>query len=194
MGQEEIDMNGKIYVGLDIDETLIKTKQYSCLMDRPDDAEFYFACSPFKYALYKRPFLDKFLTYLHQYYNVFFYTRATHEYAQQIVTFLGYPNTPLFHREDCERIEEILPYEKQKTVYHKKNLQLVATHLNTDLNHIVFIDDVVNEREITPTDIVIAIPEYDFEDDYCLKIIHDHFVESERINQQVQYMKTLQFL
>lgn len=187
-------MNGKIYVGLDIDETLIKTRQYSCLMNRPDDAEFYFACGPFKYALYKRPFLDEFLTYLHQHYNVFFYTRATQEYAQQIITFLGYPTTPLFHREDCERIEEILPYEKHKIVYYKKNLGMIANKLNTELRYIVFIDDVVNEREITPTDIVITIPEYDGEDDCCLKIVHDHFIESEPITQQLQYMKTLQFL
>jgi hypothetical protein len=187
-------MHGKIYVGLDIDETLIKTKQYSCLMDRQDDAEFYFACGPFKYALYKRPFLDEFLAYLHANYNVFFYTRATQEYAQQIITFLGYTTTPLFHREDCQRIAEVVPYQKERLIYHKKNLQLVATKLNTELRHIVFIDDVVNDKELTPTDIVIAIPEYDGTNDCCLKIVHDHFVESETVNQQIQYMKTLQFL
>jgi len=187
-------MNGKIYVGLDIDETLIMTKRYGSLYDRPDDAEFYFECGPFKYCLYKRPFLDQFLTYVHENYNVFFYTRATQEYAQQIITFLGYPNTPLFHREDCQRIEEILPYEKQKTVYHKKNLGMVAAQLNIDLRDIVFIDDVVNDREIMPTELVITIPEFDGEDDCCLKIIHDHFVESEQTPQQIQYMKTLQFL
>lgn len=188
-------MNGKIYVGLDIDETLIKTNQYGSLYDRPDDAEFYFECSPFKYALYKRPFLDEFLTYLTKKYNVFFYTRATQDYAQQIITFLGYPNIPLFHRADCQRVEEILPYEKNKLIYHKKNLKLIADKLGTDLHHIVFIDDVVNEKEISPTDIVIAIPEYDLtDDDFCLKIIHDHFIESETISQPIQYMKTLQFL
>jgi len=187
-------MNSKIHIGLDIDETLIKTRQYGSLYDRPDDAEFYFTCGPFQYALYKRLFLDDFLSYLHQNYNVFFYTRATQDYAQQIVTFLGYPETPIFHRGDCERIEEILPYEKDKIVYHKKNLKLVADKLNISLHNIVFIDDVVNEKEITHPDCIITIPEYDFEDDYCLKIIHDHFVESETITQQIQYMRTLQFL
>jgi TFIIF-interacting CTD phosphatase-like protein len=188
-------MKHKIHIGLDIDETLISAMRYGGLMDRPDDAEFYFECEPFKYALYKRPFLDEFLQYVTAHYNVFFYTRALQDYAQQIITFLGYPHLPLFHRGDCERIEEIVPYAKNKIVYHKKNLKNIAEKLRIPVHTIVFIDDVANETEITPIEQVIAIPEYDQEDDdFCLKIILNHFIESETVNEQLQYMKTLQFL
>lgn len=127
-------------------------------------------------------------------YNVFFYTRATQGICSTDYHFLGLPpQHHSFYREDCQRIAEVVPLSKERLIYHKE-LTTVATKLNTELRHIVFIDDVVNEKELTPTDIVIAIPEYDFEDDCCLKIIHDHFVESESITQQLQYMKTLQFL
>ncbi len=94
-----------IYLGLDIDETLILTQRYYGLNDRPDDAEFYFESDIFKFALYKRNHLDEFLKFVHQNFNVFFYTRATEDYAKKIISFLGYEETPLLHREHTTRVE-----------------------------------------------------------------------------------------
>lgn len=185
-----------IYVGLDIDETLIVTERYYGLSDRPDDAELYFECKPFKYALHKRNHVDHFLKFIDSNFKLFFYTRATYDYAKQIIDFLGYDNYPLFHRDHTTRVEvQNLAYEKDKKIFFKKDLKIIANQLNTSIHKIVFIDDVLNENEITPLDCVIEIPEMiiDYQD-FDLKIIQQHFEEALTIHQKIQYMRTLQFL
>lgn len=185
-----------IYLGLDIDETLIETVRYSCLMNRPDDAEFYFNCDPFKYALYKRNHLDDFLQYVDTHFNLFFYTRATQDYAEQVLKFLGYEHVPLFHRGDTLRIEEPpLPYQREKTIYFKKDLTLIASRLAINIEQLVFIDDVIDDKEITPTNCVIQIPEFNHPDEDCdLVIIKHHLHESFEVKNPVQYIRTLQFV
>jgi len=194
----EFDMKNKtICLGLDIDETLIETERYYGLIDRPNGADFYFSLPPFHYALYKRSFLDQFLQYVDAHFTLFFYTRATKDYAQQIVDFLGYSHVPLFHRQDTLRIEEKeLAYGRgNKTIYFKKDLNIIAQRLDTSINNIVFIDDVVSDKEIVPTSNVICVPEFNHKIDDCdLLIIKNHLIESETVCNPLMYINTLQFI
>lgn len=186
----------KIYVGLDLDETLIVTERYYALNDRPDNAELYFNCDPFKYALHIRDGVRDFLNYIDDNFELFFYTRATKDYAEHIVNHLGYGDKPLFHREDTIRVEiPAFGYDKQRLIYQKKDLFKIAEKLGTKIDKIVFIDDVSNDDEIIPTKCVIAIPEMVIDEpDNDLLIILQHFKDGVKMDASIDYFRSLQFI
>lgn len=192
-----------IYIGLDIDETIIKAVEYHGLSDRPDDAEFYFELFQpnytEKFAIYKRNHLDEFIYKINKNFNIFFYTRADRVYAETILTHLKLDKYPLFAREQTIKKEELLdPISGNIITYYLKDLQIVADNLNINIEDIIFIDDVVNEKELKQTNLAIKIPEFNiYDNDFDLKIILNHiesaFVKYENDNYFKDYIRSLNF-
>lgn len=192
-----------ITLGLDIDETIIKTIKYEGFIDRPDDAEFYFTVgeNEFKenFALYKRPYLDEFMNFVNKNFNVFFYTRADKTYAEIILKFLKFDNYPLYAREFTIKKEEliILPYKGEVKIYKfVKDLRIVAQDIGIELEDIVFIDDVVDKDQLLQPELTIKIPEFDNEiDDFDLRIIKNHMEQGIDYDSEVfkNYLRSLNF-
>lgn len=192
-----------ITLGLDIDETIIKTIKYDGFIDRPDDAEFYFTLgeNEFKenFALYKRPYLDEFMNFVDQNFNVFFYTRADKTYAEIILNFLKFDNKPLYAREFTIKKEEliIIPYQGEVKIYKfVKDLRIVSQDMGIKLEDIVFIDDVVDKDQLLQPELTIKIPEFDNEiDDFDLKIIKNHMKQGLAYDEEdfKSYLRSLNF-
>lgn len=192
-----------IYIGLDIDETIIKAVEYHGLSDRPDDAEFYFELFQpnytEKFAIYKRNYLEEFIYTINKNFNIFFYTRADRVYAETILKHLKLDKYPLFAREQTIKKEELLDTISGNIItYYLKDLQIVADNLNINIEDIIFIDDVVNEKELKQTNLAIKIPEFNiYDNDFDLKIILNHiesaFVKYENDNYFKDYIRSLNF-
>ncbi len=192
-----------IYIGLDIDETIIKAVEYHGLSDRPDNAEFYFELFQpnytEKFAIYKRNHLDEFIENINKNFNIFFYTRADKTYAEIILNNLNLDRYPLFTRENTIKKQELIdPMNGTMITYYLKDLQIVADNLKIDKEDIIFIDDVVNEKELKQTNLAIKIPEFDIEiEDFDLKIIMNHiesaFLKYENDNYFKDYIRSLNF-
>lgn len=192
-----------IYLGLDIDETIIKTLSYDGLIDRPDDAEFYFTLSDATYienfAVYIRPHLKEFMDFAILNFNVFFYTRADINYAKEILKFLKYDNLPLFARDKTIKKEEIIveAYNQNfKKITYIKDLNIIAKELNISIDDIVFIDDVTSKDQLIQPELTIKIPEFDIDNpDFDLLIIKNHMAQGLLYNQEnfKIYMRSLTF-
>lgn len=192
-----------IYIGLDIDETIIKAVEYHGLSDRPDDAEFYFELFQpnytEKFAVYKRNHLNEFIENINKNFKIFFYTRADRTYAEIILNNLNLAHYPLFARENTIKKEELIdPIKGTIITYYQKDLQIVADNLKIDKEDIIFIDDVVNEKELKQTNLAIEIPEFDIEiEDFDLKIIINHiesaFLKYENDSYFKDYIRSLNF-
>lgn len=189
------------FIGLDLDETLVHCVKYTGLSNRPDDAELYITVENNEhYAVYKRKGLDDFIAFVNTHFNVFIYTRATKEYASQIINKL-FPGIIFFDRDFTERKEFVIAdaYTREaKRVVFKKDLAKIATLLNTTIDKIIFIDDVVNEDEITPREALLAIPEFLNEgDDNDLLIIKDHIkkgLETQQPGTLIGYIRSLDLM
>lgn len=153
-------MNKKIYVGFDIDETIIHSKK---IIDGIpyDDADFhlYNENGSYAYSVYIRDNANLLLNYINKSYNLFFYTRATKDYASQILINLGFENPILFHSKhiDVETVDTI--YEGFKR-FEVKRLDKIANKLDCNIDDIIFFDDIKNQYEIRPTYLVIQVSPY----------------------------------
>jgi TFIIF-interacting CTD phosphatase-like protein len=192
-----------ITLGLDIDETIIKTITYDGFIDRPDDAEFYFTLGEkeFKqnFALYKRPYLDEFMKFVTNNFNIFFYTRADRTYAEIILKFLKLDKYPLYSRDFTIKKEElvILPYKGEVKIFKfVKDLRIVAQDLGIDLDEIVFVDDVVDKDQLLQPELTIRIPEFDNDiHDFDLRIIKNHMEQGLKYDAKIfkNYLRSLNF-
>lgn len=193
-----------INIGLDIDETIIQTKRYYGLFDRPDDAEFYFLLKDGDYdetyALYLRPYLKEFIKFLDSNFKIFFYTRADKKYAETILKFLLLDKYPLFGREHTIIHNDIVfnPYRGNIVIKrYQKDLNIIAENLKIDINDIIFIDDVTENEQLIQPELTIKIPEFDYEvQDFDLKIIKNHIEQGLNYNKETlkKYIKSLKFL
>lgn len=191
-------MKKEVFFGLDLDETLIHTVRVWGISDIPDDAEFFiYEDNKISYAAYIRNHTAEFLKYIDDNFTMFFYTRAADFYAEQTIAALGYKDTPLFHRGHTEVVKEKVfdaySMEREKT-YYKKDLNKIAALLNTDIDNIIFVDDVVDNREITPTNCVIQIPEYTNTEDFDLKILTDHLKFFEKLENNLNFIDCVRSL
>jgi len=187
-----------IYFGLDLDETLVHTVKVWGLGDIPEDAEFYlYEEGKISYGVYLRDGLKDFLKTIDDQFNLFFYTRALGYYAKDIVKQLGYDHTPLFHRDHTHTVKykEFGAYEREvEKVVFKKDLFKIADLLDTTINKIVFIDDVIDEKQITPIYCVIQIPEFENTLDSDLLIIKDHINYLQHIESDERFVECLRSL
>lgn len=153
-------MNKKIYVGFDIDETIIHSKQINDGIPF-DDADFnlYHENGSYAYSVYIRDNANLLLNYIDKNYNLFFYTRATKDYATQILINLGFENPRLFHSKyiDVETVDTV--YEGIKK-FKVKRLDKISNKLGCDIDDIVFFDDIKNNYEIRPTYLVVQVKPY----------------------------------
>lgn len=191
-------------MGLDIDETIIHTKRYYGLFDRPDDAEFYFSLwdgdYEETYALYCRAYLNEFIKLLDNNFKIFFYTRADKKYAEIILKHLKLDKYPLFGREHTIVHDEIVFNAYRGNIVlkrYQKDLSIIAAELKTDIKNIVFIDDDNNSNQLVQPEITIKIPEFvnDIQD-FDLKIIGDHIEKGLKYNKEDlrDYILSLKFL
>lgn len=163
-----MDYKKQIYFGFDLDETLIHSKEtFKSITDADPAADFYIYDHQFKnrveYEVFVRPNIDLVLNKVNSEYNMFFYTRAEKNYAENIVSNLGYSELPLFTREDTDLEQDFGPYSSGSKFYVKR-LDKIASKLGTSIENIIFIDDVKNNQEIRPLDNVIRIKEFTDED------------------------------
>lgn len=149
-----------IYIGFDIDETLIHSVEgLKSRYDVDPSADYYIKdelTDLIEYEVYERPNINLVLNKVANEYNLFFYTRATKTYAEKIMSLIGYEDYPLFTRNDTEQVKDIGPYSSGQT-YYVKRLDLIAKKLNTNVDNIIFIDDVRNINEIRPIEAVMKI-------------------------------------
>lgn len=154
----------KVFFGLDLDETLIYSHEtFKSKTDADPSADFYIYDKDhpncIEYEVFERPNLHLLLNKINSEFNMFFFTRAERTYAQNIVNELGFSDLPLFSREHTDIVKDIGPYSSGST-YELKRLDKIAKVLGTDLEHLIFIDDVVNMQAIHPIDNVIKISKF----------------------------------
>ena len=153
-------MKKKIYIGFDLDETLINSKDLGLSNEPYIDCDFNIIDNgKFKYSVYERPNTRLLLNYIEQNFNLFFYTRAGENYAKSIVKNLGFEECPTFFSSSVEKIRIDTIYEGIKK-FEVKRLDKIAKKLNIDLNSLMFFDDIKNSREIRPFERVIKVPAY----------------------------------
>lgn len=153
-------MKKEIYIGFDLDETLISSKDLGISNEPYIDCDFnIFANGKYKYSVYERPNARLLLNYIDQNFNLFFYTRSGEDYAKSIVKNLGFEECPTFFSSSVDKIRIDTIYEGIKK-FEVKRLDKIATKLNINLNSLIFFDDIKNSREIRPYDRVIKVPEY----------------------------------
>lgn len=175
-------MNKKIYVGFDIDETIIHSKAITDGVPYEDcDFNIYHDNGNLAYSVYTRPNAELLLNYVDKNYNLFFYTRATKDYASKILTNLGFENPLLFHSKyiDVETVDTI--YEGFKR-FQIKRFDKIANKLNCNVDDMLFFDDVKNTIETRPVHIVSQVSEYLAFDDDLFSHIYNKFKSIENKN------------
>lgn len=191
-----------IHIGLDIDETIIYTQQYYGLSDRPDDAEHYFSLidneNSEHFALYLRPHLNEFITFLESNFKIFFYTRADKKYAEKILKFLNIDKYPLFGREETIIHEDVINTFRGsiKIKRYQKDLRIVAKKLKIKINDIIFIDDSTDKAQLLQPELTIKIPEFNGEiNDFDLLIIKQHIESGLNYSEEnfKSYVRSLNF-
>ncbi len=177
-------MDKKLYVGFDIDETIIHSKEIF-LDNKPYcDCDFNIKNKEgeYDYSVYIRPNASLLLNYIDENYNLFFYTRATKDYALHILKEFGLESKPLFHSKHIENETVDTLYEGFKR-FKVKRLDKIAKLLNCEIDDILFFDDIRNNNEIRPIYQVVKVPEYiGYDNDNALSVIYKKFKECENKN------------
>lgn len=155
-------MKKKIYVGFDIDETFIHSIDIKLDQNPYVDADFNILdpdTGKLNFSTYIRPNAGLLLNYVREHYNIFFYTRATKDYAVSILKEFGMENEKLFHSKyiDVETIDTL--YEGFKR-FKVKRLDKIANKLGIHIDDMIFIDDIKNKNEIRPIHVVTQVPAY----------------------------------
>lgn len=175
-------MDKKIYVGFDIDETIIHSKEITDGVTYEDcDFNIYHDNGNLAYSVYTRPNAELLLNYVDKNYNLFFYTRATKDYASKILTNLGFENPVLFHSKyiDVETVDTI--YEGFKR-FQIKRFDKIANKLKCNVDDMLFFDDVKNSIETRPVHIVSQVDQYLAYDDDFFSNIYNKFKSIENKN------------
>lgn len=155
-------MDKKIYIGFDIDETLIHSIDIKIDQKPHENTDFKIKdkdSGVYMFSTYIRPNANLLLNYIKNNYEMFFYTRATKNYSLAILEEFGMNNEKLFHSNHIETEVIYTLYEGYKT-FKVKRLDEIAKELNINVNQIIFIDDIKNEYEIIPQNKVIQVPAY----------------------------------
>lgn len=173
-------MKKDIFIGFDLDETLISSLDLGITNEPYIDSDFDIKENDkFKYSVYERPNARLLLNYIDENFNLFFYTRSGSDYAFEIVKNLGFEENIIFSSSsiDKETIETI--YEGFKR-FQVKRLDKIVKKLGTSLDKIIFFDDIKNSLEIRPIERVIKVPVYNGIDfDNALGKIFKVFKDSE---------------
>jgi len=179
-------MKKKIYVGFDIDETFIHSIDIKLDQNPYIDADFNIVdldSGKLNFSTYIRPNAGLLLNYVREHYNIFFYTRATKDYALSILKEFGMENENLFHSKyiDVETVDTL--YEGLKK-FKVKRLDKIASKLGIHIDDIIFIDDIKNKNEIRPVHVVTQVPAYyGSEIDNTLTRLLKKFQEYEHLNE-----------
>jgi len=173
-------MKKNIYIGFDIDETFIHSRDISIDKEPYDDADFNIKDrGDFAFSTFVRPNAALLLNYIRDTYNIFFYTRASQDYALSILKEFDMDNEKLFHSKHIETESVDTLYEGFKR-FKVKRLDKIASKMNVNIDDIIFFDDIRNSYEIRPINIVVQVPEYTGSElDNVLGILYSRFKEVE---------------
>jgi polyhydroxyalkanoate synthesis regulator protein len=99
------------------------------------------------------------LNYVKEHYNIFFYTRASKDYALSVLKEFGMENEVLFHSKyiDVETIDTL--YEGFKK-FKVKRLDKIANKIGISVDDMIFVDDIKDRNEIRPIHVVTQVPAY----------------------------------
>jgi ASC-1-like (ASCH) protein len=173
----------KIYVGFDLDETLIHSKDLGISNEPYVDCDFnIMEKDKYKYSVYIRPNSILLLNYIYENFNLFFYTRAGEDYAKSIVSYLGFEDCPLFHSSSIDKTYLNTIYEGRKR-FETKRLDKIAKKMKINIDDVIFFDDIKNNNEIRPLKNVVKVPAYFGSDfDNSLGKIYKLFKDSLSLN------------
>ncbi len=143
-------MTDKPNLYLDLDNTLISAvdyKTYSKLSEQNKELYKETLGPPAKmdgvYMIYKRPYLDEFLEYIFEHYNVSIWTAASKNYALFIYDKIVIPDSKMNDRELNNLLFSYHCNISKKTFNKSspKKLKLLCDVYNTNLNNTMIIDD-----------------------------------------------------
>lgn len=176
-------MRTKLYIGFDIDETFIHSKDIDSDNIPYDDADFNIVeDNKLVFSTYIRPNASLLLNHINDNYNIFFYTRASQEYALEVLKEFGLEDKPLFHASHIEKETVDTVYEGRKKV-EVKRLDKVAKKLNIDVNNIIFFDDIRNYLETRPVNVVVQVPAYVGSDlDNVMGTLYNRFLSCKNLS------------
>jgi hypothetical protein len=155
-------MKKNIHVGFDIDETFIHSIDIKLDQEPYVDADFNIKdvdTGKYSFSTYIRPNAGLLLNHVKEHYNIFFYTRASKDYALSVLKEFGMENEVLFHSKyiDVETIDTL--YEGFKK-FKVKRLDKIANKLGINVDDMIFIDDIKDRNEIRPIHVVTQVPAY----------------------------------
>ncbi len=167
----------KNLVILDIDETLI----HSCLKDEINGKLYDFIFE--KYFVFKRPYLDNFIAYCYENFDIAVWSAGTNDYVNFIVSQI-FPNPSELHfiwsRENCT-VKNNLYFEniylgdlsEYPQITHFKNLSKVKKK-GYKLENIFFIDDRAEGHTKNYGNLVLVQPYYGEQDDKELMLLTNY--------------------
>jgi RNA polymerase II subunit A small phosphatase-like protein len=157
---------------LDIDETLIHTDSVPLEYEKQLDFDFKFKGNSSKSLYYtkKRPYLDEFLNYAFENFDVAIWTAAGDEYAEEILKGIRLDKSKLKFFYTQENCTLKFSYDYQN-YYGVKNLQKLSKK-GYDLNKVLIVDDIAGTA-VNNYGNLIQIKEFtdDSDDTELLKLI-----------------------
>lgn len=185
-------MKKDIFIGFDLDETLISSRDLGLSNESYIDADFNISeFGLLKYSVYERPNARLLLNYIDKNYNLFFYTRSGSTYAFEIIKNLGFENNKIFSASSIDKESVDTIYEGFKR-FEVKRLDKIAKKLGTTIDKIIFFDDIRNSNEIRPVERVVKVPEYNGSDfDNVLSILLKNINESYNLSDKDFFKKIL---
>lgn len=176
-------MKRNIFIGFDIDETFIHSKEIGLDKTPYCDSDFNIKDSngEYNFSTYIRPNAQSLLNYVRDNFNIFFYTRSSKYYTEAVLKQFGMENEIFFHSKYID-VETIDTPEDGFKRFKVKRLDKIANKLGCKINDMLFIDDIKNRYEVRPSHIVIQVPEYKgFDNDNALSILLSKFKEYENL-------------
>jgi RNA polymerase II subunit A small phosphatase-like protein len=157
---------------LDIDETLIHTDSAPIEYEKHLDFDFKFKGNSSKSLYYtkKRPYLDEFLKFAFENFNVAIWTAAGAEYAEEILKGIGLDKSKLKFFYTQENCTIKLSYD-YSDYYGVKNLNKLKKK-GYDLNRVLIVDD-KSETAVNNYSNLIQVKPFtdDLDDSELLKLI-----------------------
>jgi len=169
---------------LDLDETLIHSEEFP--RTQPSTKEFDFKVGfegePYWYMSKKRPFLDEFIKFAFENFDVGVWTASTEDYATIVLENIGIDKSKLkcfYTRENCGMG---LDYESN-SYYGVKNLQKLKKRAwakpyttkvgqTRELDRILIVDDIADTAIYNRSNLVLIKPFY-FDDNESLNITNN---------------------
>ncbi len=150
---------------LDIDETLLYAATQPLTQPHDYKAE--------RTWIYKRPFVDRFLRFCQQHFQIGVWTSARASYANEIFSQVFPFVSPLFIRSEQHCLD------KKNEHGHRVSIKPIHTlaHQGHDLKQILVIDDSPEKHTYTPDNLIPITPYYGDKRDSELKQLI-HFLDS----------------